>query len=220
MLLSFRLNDYALIGDGVSRRGVSWFDKVPRKFAGWGEAAFRAAGFRAVPGSVVRSGSFVAPSVVLMPSFVNIGAYVDERHDGRHLGDGRQLRADRQERATSPAASASAACWSRCRRTRSSSRTIASSAPARKWSRACVIGKGSVLSMGVFIGPSTKIVDRATGQVFMGHVPPYSVVVPGSLPGKPLPDGTPGPSLYCAVIVKSVDEQTRAKTAINELLRD
>jgi 2,3,4,5-tetrahydropyridine-2-carboxylate N-succinyltransferase len=217
VLLSFRLNDNALISHGPG--GAHWWDKVPSKFSGWGEAEFRAAGFRAVPGSIVRSGAFIARNVILMPSFVNIGAFVDEgtmvdtwvtvgscAQIGKnvHLSGGVGIGGVLEPLQADPVIIEDD-CF------------IGARSEVVEGVR---IGQGSVLSMGVFIGQSTKIVDRATGQVFMGEVPPYSVVVPGALPGKPLPDGTPGPSLYCAVIVKTVDAQTRSKTGINELLRD
>lgn len=217
VLLSFRLNDNRLVegAPGASH----WFDKVPTKFEGWGEAEFRAAGFRAVPGAIIRSGAHIAKSVVLMPSFVNIGAFVDEgtmvdtwvtvgscAQIGKnvHLSGGVGIGGVLEPLQADPVIIEDGAF-------------IGARSEVVEGVR---IGKGAVLSMGVFIGKSTKIVDRNTGEVFMGEVPPYSVVVPGSLPGKPLPDGTPGPSLYCAVIVKRVDEQTRAKTEINDLLRD
>ncbi len=217
VLLSFRLNDNSLIAGAPG--GANWWDKVPSKFAGWDEAAYRAAGFRSVPGAVVRAGSFVGKSVVLMPSFVNIGAFVDEgtmvdtwvtvgscAQIGRnvHLSGGVGIGGVLEPLQADPVIIEDD-CF------------IGARSEVVEGVR---VGRGSVLSMGVFIGQSTKIVDRETGEIFMGSVPPYSVVVPGSLPGKPLPDGTPGPSLYCAVIVKRVDAQTRAKTGINELLRD
>ena len=217
VLLSFRLNDNALIDNGPG--AGHWWDKVPSKFSGWTETDFRAAGFRAVPGSVVRAGSHVARNVILMPSFVNIGAFVGEgtmvdtwvtvgscAQIGRnvHLSGGVGIGGVLEPLQADPVIIEDD-CF------------IGARSEVVEGVR---VGKGSVLSMGVFIGQSTKIVDRATGKVWMGEVPPYSVVVPGALPGKPLPDGTPGPSLYCAVIVKTVDEQTRAKTGINDLLRD
>jgi 2,3,4,5-tetrahydropyridine-2-carboxylate N-succinyltransferase len=217
VLLSFRLNDNALVSHGPG--GAHWWDKVPSKFSGWGEAEFRAAAFRAVPGSMARSGSFVAKNVILMPSFVNIGAYVGEgtmvdtwvtvgscAQIGRnvHLSGGVGIGGVLEPLQADPVI-VEDDCF------------IGARSEVVEGVR---IGKGSVLSMGVYISQSTRIVDRATGQVFMGSVPPYSVVVPGAMPGRPLPDGSPGPSLYCAVIVKTVDEQTRAKTGINELLRD
>ena len=184
------------------------------------QARFRAAGFRAVPGAVVRRSAYIAPDAVLMPCFVNLGAYVDAEAPWSTPGS-RSAPARRSARTCiSPAASASAACSSRCRPTRPSSRTIASSARARKWSRASSSARARCCRWACSSRASTKIVDRATGKVHVGYVPPYSVVVSGTLPGKPLPDGSPGPSLYCAVIVKTVDAQTRAKTGINELLRD
>ncbi|CAN5404653.1 2,3,4,5-tetrahydropyridine-2,6-dicarboxylate N-succinyltransferase [soil metagenome] len=217
VLLSFRLNDNALIPGGPDRS--FWWDKVPSKFAGWGEAEFRAAGFRAVPGAVARRGAHIAKNVILMPSFVNIGAFVDEgtmvdtwvtvgscAQVGKnvHLSGGVGLGGVLEPLQADPVIIEDD-CF------------IGARSEVVEGVR---IGRGSVLSMGVFITSTTKIVDRTTGEIFIGHVPPYSVVVPGSLPGKPLPDGTPGPNLACAVIVKRVDAQTRAKTAINDLLRD
>lgn len=217
VLLSFRLYDNALIPGGPG--GSFWWDKVPSKFDGWDEARFRAAGFRAVPGSIVRAGAYVAKNVVLMPSFVNIGAFVDEgtmvdtwvtvgscAQIGKnvHLSGGVGIGGVLEPLQADPVIIEDD-CF------------IGARSEVVEGVR---IGKGSVLSMGVFITKTTKIVDRSTGEVFIGEVPPYSVVVPGSLPGKPLPDGTPGPNLACCVIVKRVDAQTRSKTAINELLRD
>ncbi|APF38637.1 2,3,4,5-tetrahydropyridine-2,6-dicarboxylate N-succinyltransferase [Chelatococcus daeguensis] len=217
VLLSFRLNDMAVIPGGPGK--ATWWDKVPSKFDGWDETAFKAAGFRAVPGCVVRRGAHVAPGVVLMPSFVNLGAYVDEgtmvdtwvtvgscAQIGKnvHLSGGVGIGGVLEPLQANPVIIEDD-CFIGAR-----SEVV----------EGVIVGEGSVLSMGVFISASTKIIDRATGEVFVGRVPPYSVVVPGNLPGKPLPDGTPGPSLYCAVIVKRVDAQTRAKTSINELLRD
>ncbi|MEQ1899387.1 MAG: 2,3,4,5-tetrahydropyridine-2,6-dicarboxylate N-succinyltransferase [Devosia sp.] len=216
VLLSFRLNDNAVIaGPG----GTNWFDKVPSKFEGWGENRFREAGFRAVPGSIVRRGSHIGKGVILMPSFVNIGAFVDENSmvDGWatvgscaqigknvHLSGGVGIGGVLEPMQAGPTIIEDN-CFIGAR-----SEVV----------EGVVVGEGSVLSMGVFIGASTKVVDRATGEVFMGKVPPFSVVVAGSMPGKPFPNGQPGPSLYCAVIVKTVDAQTRSKTGINELLRD
>lgn len=217
VLLSFRLNDNVLIENGPG--GGYWWDKVPSKFAGWGEAEFRAAGFRAVPGALARAGAHIAKNAILMPSFVNIGAFVDEgtmvdawvtvgscAQIGKnvHLSGGVGIGGVLEPLQADPVIIEDD-CF------------IGARSEVVEGVR---IGKGSVLSMGVFIGQSTKIIDRETGEVFMGEVPPYSVIVPGSLPGKPLPDGTPGPSLYCAVIVKRVDAQTRSKTGINDLLRD
>lgn len=217
VLLSFRLNDNGLIPGGS---GASfWWDKVPSKFAGWGEAEYRAAGFRAVPGSIARAGSFIAKNVVLMPSFVNIGAYVDEgtmvdswvtvgscAQIGKnvHLSGGVGIGGVLEPLQADPVIIEDD-CF------------IGARSEVVEGVR---IGQGSVLSMGVFITKTTKIVDRTTGEVFIGEVPPYSVVVPGSLPGKALRDGSAGPNLACAVIVKRVDAQTRSKTAINDLLRD
>jgi len=217
VLLSFRLNDNALVAGGPG--GAHWWDKVPSKFATWGEAEFRAAAFRAVPGSIVRAGSFIGRNVVLMPSFVNIGAFVDEgtmvdtwatvgscAQIGKnvHLSGGVGIGGVLEPLQAGPVIIEDD-CF------------IGARSEVVEGVR---IGRGSVLSMGVFITSTTKIVDRNTGEVFVGEVPPYSVVVPGTLPGKPLPDGTPGPNLACAVIVKRVDAQTRSKTAINDLLRD
>ena len=217
VLLSFRLNDMGVIEGGPG--GAGWWDKVASKFEGWGENRFRAAGFRAVPGAIVRRGAYVAPNVVLMPSFVNLGAYVGEgtmvdtwatvgscAQIGKHchLSGGVGIGGVLEPLQANPTIIEDN-CFVGAR-----SEVV----------EGVVVGEGSVLSMGVFISASTKIVDRETGETFSGRVPPYSVVVPGTLPGKPLPDGAPGPSLYCAVIVKRVDAQTRAKTSINELLRD
>lgn len=217
VLLSFRLNDNALVTGGPG--GAHWWDKVPSKFATWGEAEFRAAAFRAVPGSIVRAGSFISRNVVLMPSFVNIGAFVDEgtmvdtwvtvgscAQIGKnvHLSGGVGIGGVLEPLQADPVIIEDD-CF------------IGARSEVVEGVR---VGRGSVLSMGVFITSTTKIVDRNTGEIFVGEVPPYSVVVPGTLPGKPLPDGTPGPNLACAVIVKRVDAQTRSKTAINELLRD
>jgi 2,3,4,5-tetrahydropyridine-2,6-dicarboxylate N-succinyltransferase len=216
VLLSFRLNDNAIIaGPG----GTSWWDKVPSKFEGWGENRFREAGFRAVPGAIVRHSAHIGRNVVLMPSFVNLGAHVDEgtmvdtwvtvgscAQIGKnvHLSGGVGIGGVLEPLQAGPVVIEDN-CFIGAR-----SEVV----------EGVIVGEGSVISMGVFIGASTKIVDRATGEVHMGKVPPYSVVVSGSLPGKPLPNGQPGPGLYCAVIVKRVDEQTRSKTSINELLRD
>lgn len=217
VLLSFRLNDMGAIPGGPG--GADWWDKVPSKFAGWGENEFRAAGFRAVPGSIVRRSAYIAPNVVLMPSFVNLGARVDEgtmvdtwatvgscAQIGKHvhLSGGVGIGGVLEPLQAGPVIIEDD-CFIGAR-----SEVV----------EGVIVRRGSVLSMGVFISATTKIVDRATGEVFVGEVPPYSVVVPGSLPGKPLPNGAPGPSLYCAVIVKRVDEQTRSKTSINDLLRD
>jgi 2,3,4,5-tetrahydropyridine-2-carboxylate N-succinyltransferase len=217
VLLSFRLSDMAPIPGGPG--GSSWFDKVPSKFDGMDNNAFRDAGFRAVPGCIVRRSAFIAPSVVLMPSFVNLGAYVDTgtmvdtwvtvgscAQIGKdvHLSGGVGIGGVLEPLQADPVIIEDN-CFIGAR-----SEVV----------EGVIVETGSVLSMGVFISASTKIVDRSTGEVFYGRVPAYSVVVPGSMPGKPFPDGTPGPSLYCAVIVKRVDAQTRSKTSINELLRD
>ncbi len=216
VLLSFRLNDNSLLNGPA---GSNFWDKVPLKSKGWTEPRFREAGYRAVPGSIVRHSAFIAKNVILMPSFVNLGAYVDEgtmvdtwvtvgscAQIGRnvHLSGGVGIGGVLEPMQASPTIIEDN-CFIGAR-----SEVV----------EGVVVGEGSVLSMGVFIGASTKIVDRNTGELFTGRVPPYSVVVAGTLPGKALPNGQPGPGLYCAVIVKRVDEQTRSKTSINELLRD
>ncbi len=217
VLLSFRLNPMGLIAGGPG--GSSWWDKVPSKFDGWDAAKFADAGFRAVPTCVVRRSAYIAPNVVLMPSFVNLGAYVDtgtmvdtwvtvgscaQIGKNVHLSGGVGIGGVLEPLQANPTIIEDN-CFVGAR-----SEVV----------EGVVVGEGSVISMGVFISASTKIVDRTTGKVHTGYVPPYSVVVSGNLPGKALPDGSPGPSLYCAVIVKTVDAQTRAKTGINELLRD
>ena len=222
VLLSFRLNDMAVIPSGTTYSGhgeAAWWDKVPSKFAGWGETEFRNAGFRAVPGCVVRHSAHVAAGAVLMPSFVNLGAYVDSgtmvdtwatvgscAQIGKnvHLSGGAGIGGVLEPLQAGPVVIEDD-CFIGAR-----SEVV----------EGVVVEQGAVLSMGVFIGASTKIVDRVTGEVHMGRVPAYSVVVPGTLPGKPLADGSPGPSLACAVIIKQVDEKTRSKTSVNELLRD
>jgi 2,3,4,5-tetrahydropyridine-2,6-dicarboxylate N-succinyltransferase len=216
VLMSFRLTDSTpMQGPG----GAPVWDKVPMKFAGWGENRFKEAGFRAVPGAVVRRSAFIAPGAVLMPSFVNVGARVGRNTmvdtwatvgscaqigENCHLSGGVGIGGVLEPLQANPVIIEDD-CFVGAR---------------SEVAEGVVVERGAVLSMGVFIGASTKIIDRATGEIFMGRVPAYSVVVPGSLPGRPLPDGSPGPSLYCAVIVKIVDAQTRAKTSINELLRD
>jgi len=217
VLLSFRLNDMTPIAGGPG--AASWWDKVPSKFDGWGENQWRAAGFRAVPNCVVRRSAYIAPGVVLMPSFVNLGAYVDSgtmvdtwatvgscAQIGKnvHISGGAGIGGVLEPLQAGPVIIEDN-CFVGAR---------------SEVAEGVIVREGSVLSMGVFIGASTRIVDRATGETFIGEVPPYSVVVPGTMPGKPMPDGSPGPGLYCAVIVKRVDERTRAKTSINELLRD
>jgi 2,3,4,5-tetrahydropyridine-2,6-dicarboxylate N-succinyltransferase len=216
VLLSFRLQDSTIMpGAG----GAPVWDKVPMKFAGWDEARFQAAGFRAVPGAIVRRSAYIAPNVVLMPSFVNVGARVDRgtmidtwatvgscAQIGRncHLSGGVGIGGVLEPLQAAPVIIEDD-CFLGAR-----SEVV----------EGVIVERGCVLSMGVFISATTKIVDRATGEIFMGRVPAYSVVVPGALPGRTLPDGSPGPSLACAVIIKRVDERTRSKTAINELLRD
>jgi 2,3,4,5-tetrahydropyridine-2,6-dicarboxylate N-succinyltransferase len=217
VLLSFRLNDMALIPGGPG--GASWWDKVPSKFAGWDPEHYAAAGFRSVPNCVVRHSAYIAPGVVLMPSFVNLGAYVDSgtmvdtwvtvgscAQIGKnvHLSGGVGIGGVLEPLQASPTIIEDD-CFVGAR-----SEIV----------EGVIVGQGSVIAMGTFISASTKIVDRTTGEVRLGFVPPYSVVVSGNLPGRPLPDGTPGPSLYCAVIVKTVDARTRSKTSINELLRE
>lgn len=217
VLLSFRLNDMETIPGGPG--GAHWWDKVPSKFSGWGENRFREAGFRAVPGSIVRHSAHIGKGVVLMPSFVNLGAYVDENSmvdtwatvgscaqigKNVHLSGGVGIGGVLEPLQAGPVIIEDD-CFIGAR-----SEVV----------EGVVVEQGAVLAMGVFLSSTTKIIDRATGEVFVGRVPSYSVVVPGALPGKALPDGSPGPSLACAVIVKRVDAQTRSKTAINELLRD
>ena len=217
VLLSFRLNDMEVVKGGPGQS--TWWDKVPSKFEGWGESEFRSAAFRAVPNAVVRRSAYIAPNVVLMPSFVNLGAHVGEgtmvdtwatvgscAQIGRHvhLSGGVGIGGVLEPMQAGPTIIEDN-CFIGAR-----SEVV----------EGCIIREGSVLGMGVFIGKSTKIVDRATGEITYGEVPPYSVVVAGTMPGKPFPNGEPGPNLYCAVIVKRVDEKTRSKTGINELLRD
>lgn len=217
VLLSFRLNDMVAISGAPG--GASWWDKVPSKFDGMTPDDFRRAGFRAVPGCIVRRSAYIAPTVVLMPSFVNLGAYVDEgtmvdtwatvgscAQIGKncHISGGAGIGGVLEPLQAGPVIIEDN-CFIGAR---------------AEVAEGVLVGEGSVLSMGVYLGASTTIIDRATGEKFFGKVPPYSVVVSGTMPGKPLPDGTPGPNLYCAVIVKKVDAKTRSKTSINELLRD
>ncbi|MDW8445156.1 MAG: 2,3,4,5-tetrahydropyridine-2,6-dicarboxylate N-succinyltransferase [Acetobacteraceae bacterium] len=214
VLLSFRLNDSVPV---ATHPGA--FDKVPLKCTDWDETRFREAGFRAVPGSVVRRSAYIAPGVVLMPCFVNVGAYVDRgtmidtwatvgscAQVGKncHISGGVGIGGVLEPLQANPVIIEDD-CFIGAR---------------SEVAEGVVVERGSVLAMGVFLGASTKIIDRATGEVFVGRVPAYSVVVPGTLPGRPLHDGSPGPGLACAVIVKRVDEKTRAKTSINDLLRD
>jgi 2,3,4,5-tetrahydropyridine-2,6-dicarboxylate N-succinyltransferase len=217
VLLSFRLNPMQIVKGGPGE--AVWWDKVPSKFDGWQAADFEKAGFRAVPNCTVRRSAYIAPSVILMPSFVNLGAYVDSgtmvdtwatvgscAQIGKnvHLSGGVGIGGVLEPMQAGPTIIEDN-CFIGAR-----SEVV----------EGCIVREGSVLGMGVFIGKSTKIVDRSTGEVFYGEVPPYSVVVAGTMPGKPMPNGEPGPGLYCAVIVKRVDEKTRSKTSINELLRD
>ncbi|MBD0413350.1 2,3,4,5-tetrahydropyridine-2,6-dicarboxylate N-succinyltransferase [Oryzicola mucosus] len=217
VLLSFRLNAMEIVKGGPGES--SWWDKVPSKFEGWGGMDFERAGFRAVPNCVVRRSAYIAPGVVLMPSFVNLGAYVDtgtmvdawatvgscaQIGKNVHLSGGVGIGGVLEPMQAGPTIIEDN-CFIGAR-----SEVV----------EGCIVREGAVLGMGVFIGKSTKIVDRATGEIFYGEVPPYSVVVAGTMPGKNVPGENWGPSLYCAVIVKRVDEKTRSKTSINELLRD
>jgi 2,3,4,5-tetrahydropyridine-2-carboxylate N-succinyltransferase len=216
VLLSFRLSALGAIEGGPG--GAHWWDKVPSKFAGWDAARFVAAGFRAVPGCVVRHSAYIAPDVVLMPCFVNLGAYVDSgtmidtwatvgscAQIGKrvHISGGAGIGGVLEPLQAEPVIIEDD-CFVGAR---------------SEVAEGVIVEQGAVLAMGVFIGASTRIVDRTTGETHRGRVPAYSVVVPGTLPGPALPDGRPGPSLACAVIVKRVDAGTRAKTSINELLR-
>ena len=215
ILLSFRLNDNEISKGPYS----TWFDKVPGKTINWTKEDHINAGFRFVPNAVVRKSAYIAKGVILMPSFVNLGAYVDEgtmidtwstvgscAQIGKncHISGGAGIGGVLEPLQANPVI-VEDNCFIGAR---------------SEVAEGVIVGEGSVLSMGVFIGASTKIIDRTTGETHMGKVPPYSVIVPGSLPGKTLPDGSVGPSLYCAVIVKRVDEKTRSKTSINDLLRD
>ena len=217
VLLSFRLTDMRPIEGAPG--GAFWYDKVPSKYADWDSMRFAEAGFRAVPGSIVRHSAYIAPGVVLMPCFVNLGAYVDEgtmidtwatvgscAQIGKncHISGGAGIGGVLEPLQAEPVIIEDN-CFVGAR---------------SEVAEGVIVEKGAVLSMGVFIGASTRIVDRDSGQIYVGRVPAYSVVVPGCMPGRPLEDGSPGPSLYCAVIVKRVDAGTRSKTSINELLRD
>ena len=218
VLLSFRLNDMTLIGGGHGTNN-GWWDKVPSKFDGWGPEAFRKAGFRAVPGSIVRRSAYIGKDVILMPSFVNLGAHVGDGcmvdtwasigscaqiGKGVHVSAGAGIGGVLEPLQAGPVIIEDN-CFIGAR-----SEIV----------EGVIVEEGAVISMGVFISASSKIIDRTTGEIFTGRVPAYSVVVPGSMPGKPLPDGSPGPGLACAVIVKRVDAQTREKTSVNDLLRD
>jgi 2,3,4,5-tetrahydropyridine-2-carboxylate N-succinyltransferase len=217
LLLSFRLNDSKVVEGGPG--DATWWDKVPSKFDGWGENRFRDAGFRAVPGSIVRRSAYIAPNVILMPSFVNIGGYVDSgtmidtwatvgscAQIGKncHISGGAGIGGVLEPLQAGPVIIEDN-CFIGAR---------------AEVAEGVIVREGSVLSMGVYLGASTTIIDRDTGETMRGEVPPYSVVVSGTMPGKPMKNGQPGPGLYCAVIVKRVDEKTRSKTSINELLRD
>ena len=217
VLLSFRLSDNAPMAGAPN--GSTWWDKVPTKFEGWDADRFKAAGFRAVPGSVVRRSAYIAPNVILMPSFVNLGAYVDSgtmidtwatvgscAQIGKncHISGGAGIGGVLEPLQAGPVI-VEDNCFIGAR---------------AEVAEGVIVREGSVLSMGVYLGTSTTIIDRSSGEIFKGEVPAYSVVVSGTMPGKPMANGAPGPNLYCAVIVKRVDEKTRAKTSINELLRD
>jgi 2,3,4,5-tetrahydropyridine-2-carboxylate N-succinyltransferase len=220
VLLSFRLTDMSVMKFGLEPTDRVWaWDKVPLKYDQWKRDDFEKAQFRAVPGAIVRRSAFIAPNVVLMPSFVNLGAYVDSgtmvdtwatvgscAQIGKncHISGGAGIGGVLEPLQAGPVIIEDN-CFIGAR---------------SEVAEGVVVREGSVLSMGVFIGASTRIVERETGKVFTGEVPAYSVVVPGNMPGRAMPDGSAGPSLYCAVIVKRVDEKTRAKTSINELLRD
>lgn len=217
ILLSFRLNPMQRI-KGAPGDDSAWYDKVPSKFDGWQDADFQKAGFRAVPGAIVRRGAFVSKDVVLMPSFVNVGAHVGEgtmvdtwvtigscAQIGKHchISGGVGIGGVLEPLQANPVIIEDN-CFIGAR---------------SEIAEGVIVEEGAVISMGVFIGASTKIIDRESGEVVQGRVPSYSVIVPGTLPGKTLPDGSAGPGLACAVIVKRVDQKTREKTAINELLR-
>ncbi|MGQ0673324.1 MAG: 2,3,4,5-tetrahydropyridine-2,6-dicarboxylate N-succinyltransferase [Hyphomicrobium sp.] len=217
VLLSFRLNEMELIKGGPA--GSYYWDKVPPKFEGWDKDDFKKGGFRVLPGAIVRRSAYIAPGVVLLPSFVNLGAYVDSgtmvdtwatvgscAQIGKncHISGGAGIGGVLEPLQAGPVIIEDN-CFIGAR---------------AEVAEGVLVGEGSVLSMGVYLGASTTIIDRATGEKHFGKVPPYSVIVSGSMPGKPLPNGEPGPNLYCAVIVKRVDEKTRSKTSINELLRD
>ncbi|MGF1524978.1 MAG: 2,3,4,5-tetrahydropyridine-2,6-dicarboxylate N-succinyltransferase [Leptolyngbyaceae cyanobacterium] len=222
VLLSFRLADSTTLPSGLQNPKLGdapWFDKVPSKFAGWTQDTFAKAGFRAVPNCVVRRGSYVANNVVLMPSFVNIGAHIAsgtmidsyvtvgscaQIGQGCHISAGVVIGGVLEPLQANPVIIEDNVFVG----------------GQSEVSEGVIVREGAVLAIGVYLSQSTKIVDRATGKIFYGEIPPYAVVVPGSLPGKPLPDGSPGPNLYCNVIVKTVDDKTRSKTSINELLRD
>ena len=217
VLLSFRLNESKVISGGPG--GGGWYDKVAPKFAGWDAARWKESGIRAVPDATVRYSAYVAPGAILMPCFLNLGARVDSgtmvdtwatvgscAQVGKdcHISGGAGIGGVLEPLQAGPVILED---------------NVFIGARAEV-AEGVLVGEGSVLSMGVYVGASTKIVDRATGEIHQGRIPPYSVVVSGTMPGKPLPDGSPGPGLYCAVIVKQVDERTRSKTSVNDLLRD
>jgi len=218
VLLSFRLNDMAMIEGGPG--GAHWFDKVPSKFQGWDDAKFRESGIRAVPNCIARRGAYIAPGVVLMPSFVNLGAYVDSGT----MVDGWSTVGSCAQIGKNVHISGGAGIGGVLEPLQAGPTIIEDNCfigARAEVAEGVVVEEGSVLGMGVFISASTKVVDRATGEIFYGRVPAYSVVVSGSMPShRTMPNGEPAPNLYCAVIVKRVDERTRAKTGINELLRE
>ena len=222
VLMSFRLNDSTVISSGLTYGEMGdapWFDKVPSKFSGWTQEKYAEAGFRAVPNCVVRRGSYVASNVVLMPSFTNIGAYVDS---GTMI-DSYVTVGSCAQIGKNCHISAGVVIGGVLEPLQANPVIIEDNVfvgGQSEVSEGVIVREGAVLAIGVYLSQSTKIVNRATGEVTYGEIPPYSVVVPGALPGKPLADGTPGPSLYCNVIVKTVDDKTRSKTSINELLRD
>ncbi len=217
VLLSFRLNANKIISGGPGN--ANWYDKVDSKFAGWDEAKFKAAAFRAVPDCIVRHSAYVAKNAVLMPCFLNVGAYVGEGtmiDTWSTVGSCAQIGANCH-------ISGGVGIGGVLEPLQAEPVIIEDNVfvgARSEVAEGVIVETGAVISMGVFLSASTKIIDRATGEIFYGRVPAYSVVIPGTLPGKPLPDGTPGPNLACAVIVKRVDAKTRSKTGVNDLLRD
>ncbi len=217
VLLSFRLNSNKIISGGPGN--ANWYDKVDSKFAGWDEEQFKKAAFRAVPNSIVRHSAYVAPNAVLMPCFLNVGAYVGSGtmiDTWSTVGSCAQIGANCH-------ISGGVGIGGVLEPLQAEPVIIEDNVfvgARSEVAEGVIVEEGAVISMGVFISASTKIIDRNTGEIFYGRVPAYSVVIPGTMPGKPLPDGTPGPNLACAVIVKTVDERTRSKTGVNELLRD
>ncbi len=217
VLLSFRLNDMQVISGGPG--GANWYDKVASKFEKWGKDEFAKAAFRAVPDSIVRHSAYVAPNAVLMPCFLNVGAYVGE---GTMIDTWSTVGSCAQVGANCHI-SGGVGIGGVLEPLQAEPVIIEDNVfigARSEVAEGVIVEEGAVLSMGVFLSASTKIIDRQSGEVFIGRVPAYSVVVPGTLPGKPLADGSPGPNLACAVIVKTVDERTRSKTGVNDLLRD